>query len=138
MSSSSATSARNGGSTSERGPDSPNANFRGIKDEHGRWISSHVINQDISAWVGQGRIADRTALLAKLLAARVAWAAADNADACGWHGSKDTADFKSELHRWALIAAALTALRCNRRDISQWHCEELYDFPMAPRQCVPT
>jgi len=31
-----------------------------IKDEHGRWISSHVINQDISAWVGQGRIADRT------------------------------------------------------------------------------
>ena len=31
-----------------------------IKDEHGRWISSHVINQDIIAWVGQGRIADRT------------------------------------------------------------------------------
>jgi 5,5'-dehydrodivanillate O-demethylase oxygenase subunit len=26
----------------------------------GRWISSHVINQDIIAWVGQGRIADRT------------------------------------------------------------------------------
>src|SRR5580700_10131754 len=24
------------------------------------WISSHVINQDIVAWVGQGRIADRT------------------------------------------------------------------------------
>ncbi len=31
-----------------------------IKDENGRWISSHVINQDIVAWVGQGRIADRT------------------------------------------------------------------------------
>ena len=31
-----------------------------IKDEHGRWISSHVINQDIVAWVGQGTIADRT------------------------------------------------------------------------------
>jgi 5,5'-dehydrodivanillate O-demethylase oxygenase subunit len=31
-----------------------------IKDENGRWISSHVINQDIIAWVGQGRIADRT------------------------------------------------------------------------------
>jgi 5,5'-dehydrodivanillate O-demethylase len=31
-----------------------------IKDERGRWISSHVINQDIVAWVGQGVIADRT------------------------------------------------------------------------------
>jgi 5,5'-dehydrodivanillate O-demethylase oxygenase subunit len=31
-----------------------------IRDESGRWISSHVINQDIIAWVGQGRIADRT------------------------------------------------------------------------------
>src|SRR5580692_8234537 len=31
-----------------------------IKDGDGRWISSHVINQDIVAWVGQGRIADRT------------------------------------------------------------------------------
>ena len=31
-----------------------------IKDENGRWISSHVINQDIIAWVGQGVIADRT------------------------------------------------------------------------------
>jgi len=31
-----------------------------IKDANGRWISSHVINQDIVAWVGQGRIADRT------------------------------------------------------------------------------
>jgi 5,5'-dehydrodivanillate O-demethylase len=31
-----------------------------IKDAGGRWISSHVINQDIVAWVGQGRIADRT------------------------------------------------------------------------------
>src|SRR5207253_7125137 len=31
-----------------------------IKDANGRWISSHVINQDIIAWVGQGRIADRS------------------------------------------------------------------------------
>jgi 5,5'-dehydrodivanillate O-demethylase oxygenase subunit len=31
-----------------------------IRDADGRWISSHVINQDIIAWVGQGRIADRT------------------------------------------------------------------------------
>jgi 5,5'-dehydrodivanillate O-demethylase len=31
-----------------------------IKDENGRWISSHVVNQDIVAWVGQGVIADRT------------------------------------------------------------------------------
>ena len=31
-----------------------------IKDQSGRWISSHVINQDILAWVGQGVIADRT------------------------------------------------------------------------------
>jgi 5,5'-dehydrodivanillate O-demethylase len=31
-----------------------------IKDASGRWISSHVINQDIVAWVGQGTIADRT------------------------------------------------------------------------------
>jgi 5,5'-dehydrodivanillate O-demethylase len=31
-----------------------------IKDDNGRWISSHVVNQDIVAWVGQGTIADRT------------------------------------------------------------------------------
>jgi 5,5'-dehydrodivanillate O-demethylase len=31
-----------------------------IMDSRGRWITSHVINQDIVAWVGQGRIADRT------------------------------------------------------------------------------
>jgi 5,5'-dehydrodivanillate O-demethylase len=32
-----------------------------IKDSStGRWISSHIINQDIIAWVGQGAIADRT------------------------------------------------------------------------------
>lgn len=31
-----------------------------ITDDSGRWITSHVINQDIVAWVGQGRIADRT------------------------------------------------------------------------------
>ncbi|MGF6482536.1 Rieske 2Fe-2S domain-containing protein [Paraburkholderia sp. JPY419] len=28
--------------------------------QSGKWISSHVINQDIIAWCGQGRIADRT------------------------------------------------------------------------------
>jgi 5,5'-dehydrodivanillate O-demethylase len=26
----------------------------------GRWITSHVMNQDFAAWAGQGRIADRT------------------------------------------------------------------------------
>jgi 5,5'-dehydrodivanillate O-demethylase len=31
-----------------------------IRQENGRWISSHVINQDIIAWVGQGVVADRT------------------------------------------------------------------------------
>jgi 5,5'-dehydrodivanillate O-demethylase len=31
-----------------------------IKDPQGRWITSHVINQDIIAWVGQGAIADRS------------------------------------------------------------------------------
>jgi 5,5'-dehydrodivanillate O-demethylase len=32
-----------------------------IKDEKtGRWITSHVMNQDFVAWVGQGAIADRT------------------------------------------------------------------------------
>jgi 5,5'-dehydrodivanillate O-demethylase oxygenase subunit len=31
-----------------------------IKDSKGRWISSHIINQDIIAWVGQGAIADRS------------------------------------------------------------------------------
>jgi 5,5'-dehydrodivanillate O-demethylase len=31
-----------------------------IRDENGRWITSHVINQDIVGWAGQGRIADRT------------------------------------------------------------------------------
>ncbi len=31
-----------------------------IIDPKGRWITSHVINQDIVAWVGQGRVADRT------------------------------------------------------------------------------
>ena len=31
-----------------------------IKDADGRWITSHIINQDIVAWVGQGTIADRT------------------------------------------------------------------------------
>lgn len=32
-----------------------------VKDpETGRWITSHVMNQDFVAWVGQGTIADRT------------------------------------------------------------------------------
>jgi 5,5'-dehydrodivanillate O-demethylase oxygenase subunit len=31
-----------------------------VKDESGRWITSHVMNQDFVAWVGQGTIADRT------------------------------------------------------------------------------
>jgi 5,5'-dehydrodivanillate O-demethylase len=31
-----------------------------IRDDHGRWLTSHVINQDIVAWVGQGRIAQRS------------------------------------------------------------------------------
>jgi 5,5'-dehydrodivanillate O-demethylase len=31
-----------------------------IQGSDGRWITSHVINQDIVAWVGQGRIADRS------------------------------------------------------------------------------
>lgn len=32
-----------------------------IRDERtGRWITSHVINQDIVGWIGQGAIADRT------------------------------------------------------------------------------
>ncbi len=31
-----------------------------LRHADGRWISSHVMNQDIIAWVGQGVIADRT------------------------------------------------------------------------------
>ena len=31
-----------------------------IRDGDGHWIVSHVINQDIAGWVGQGAIADRT------------------------------------------------------------------------------
>jgi 5,5'-dehydrodivanillate O-demethylase len=31
-----------------------------VKDEQGRWITTHVVNQDFLAWVGQGRIADRS------------------------------------------------------------------------------
>lgn len=31
-----------------------------VRGEDGRWIVSHVMNQDFVAWVGQGRIADRT------------------------------------------------------------------------------
>jgi 5,5'-dehydrodivanillate O-demethylase len=31
-----------------------------VKDANGRWISSHIMNQDFVAWVGQGTIADRT------------------------------------------------------------------------------
>jgi 5,5'-dehydrodivanillate O-demethylase len=28
-------------------------------DRDGRWITSHVMNQDFAAWAGQGRVADR-------------------------------------------------------------------------------
>ncbi len=31
-----------------------------VKDAHGEWITSHVMNQDFVAWIGQGTIADRT------------------------------------------------------------------------------
>jgi len=31
-----------------------------VKDSDGNWITSHVINQDIIGWVGQGVIADRS------------------------------------------------------------------------------
>jgi 5,5'-dehydrodivanillate O-demethylase len=31
-----------------------------LRDPDGRLITSHVINQDIVAWIGQGTIADRT------------------------------------------------------------------------------
>lgn len=31
-----------------------------LKDETGEWITSHVLNQDFVAWVGQGKIMDRT------------------------------------------------------------------------------
>jgi 5,5'-dehydrodivanillate O-demethylase oxygenase subunit len=31
-----------------------------LHDESGAWITTHLINQDFAAWVGQGRIADRT------------------------------------------------------------------------------
>lgn len=31
-----------------------------IKDADGKWIDTHVMNQDFLAWVGQGVIADRT------------------------------------------------------------------------------
>ena len=31
-----------------------------VKDDQGRWIDTHVMNQDFLAWVGQGRIADRS------------------------------------------------------------------------------
>jgi len=31
-----------------------------VKDAHGNWINSHVMNQDFIAWAGQGTIADRT------------------------------------------------------------------------------
>jgi len=34
--------------------------YGAITDRNGHWISSHVLNQDIVAWVGQGTIADRS------------------------------------------------------------------------------
>jgi len=47
--------SRNGGSTSERGPDSPHANFRGINDEHGRLMVVMTHNTDIAdTWEREG------------------------------------------------------------------------------------
>lgn len=31
-----------------------------VFDDQGRWITSHVMNQDFLAWAGQGRVTDRT------------------------------------------------------------------------------
>ncbi len=31
-----------------------------VRDETGRWITSHVMNQDFVGWIGQGEVADRT------------------------------------------------------------------------------
>lgn len=31
-----------------------------VRDANGQWITSHIINQDIVAWAGQGAIADRS------------------------------------------------------------------------------
>ena len=46
---------RNGGSTSERGSDSPHANFRGIADDHGRLMVVMTHNTDISdTWEREG------------------------------------------------------------------------------------
>jgi len=43
------------GSTSERGPDSPNVNFRGIADDHGRLIVVMAHNTDIpDTWEREG------------------------------------------------------------------------------------
>jgi hypothetical protein len=46
---------RNGGSTSERGSDSPHANFRGIADDHGRLMVVMTHNTDIAdTWEREG------------------------------------------------------------------------------------
>jgi len=51
--------SRSGGSTSERGPDSPHANFRGIQDEHGRLMVVMTHNTDISdTWEREGENQD--------------------------------------------------------------------------------
>ena len=51
--------SRNGGSTSERGADSPYANFRGIQDEHGRLLVVMTHNTDISdTWEREGESQD--------------------------------------------------------------------------------
>ena len=31
-----------------------------VDPKTGRWITSHIMNQDFVAWVGQGKVADRT------------------------------------------------------------------------------
>jgi Domain of unknown function (DUF4159) len=46
---------RNGGSVSERGPDSPHADFRGIADDHGRLMVVMTHNTDIAdTWEREG------------------------------------------------------------------------------------
>jgi hypothetical protein len=60
-----------------------------IADENtGRWITSHVMNQDFVTWVGQGRIADRSYILARAIAASSWYAAASCATSTQSQGEK--------------------------------------------------
>ena len=61
--------SRSGGSTSERGSDSPHANFRGIHDEHGRLMVVMTHNTDIAdTWEREG---ENQRVLRAVLAARL-------------------------------------------------------------------